>query len=256
MERLKNLKPLLKTKAMNKLIIVLLTFIGSSGIYAQTPDPVLFEDIWYLMELTIDGNSVDIPQTSEVPNVQVYFLPDPDIISIRACNDLGSQLPVFTDTSFTTDNWALLKNNCFLQSTIDFENFYFDSFYQYDLPFGEVFTYTFEPGPNDTFTLTIINPEGDIAVYGNPALGIEDVESNAFTLYPNPALEKVFLQLSTSVVAHEVAVYDVQGRSIHQERHSLSGLIEIETASLHSGLYFVQVIDENGQVAVERFVKE
>jgi len=239
---------------MNTLKILFLTLIGSSTMYAQDPDPVLFEDLWYLTELVVDGNSIDIPQTSEIETVLLYFLTDSVVTD--ACNRIGTLLVAFTDTSFTTDNWGFLKSNCFLQSTIDFENFYFDDFYQFNPPFGDVFTYTIVSGPNDDLMLTVTNSEGDIAVYGNPALGIEDVTQNAFTLYPNPASEKVFLQLLMGMVAQEVRLYDVQGRLMSQEVLNQTRLIEIGTTSLRAGLYFIQVIDDKGQVSVERFVKQ
>ena len=217
-------------------------------------DPQLFENEWFLMELIVDGNTIDIPSTNEIGDIQLFLTETR--IETHACNTIGTDITDFTNSSFTVDIWSLLVFICNSQSTIDFEDFYFEDFYRFSFPVNNIFTYNLVSGPNDTLTLTITNANGDSGVYGNPALGIEDLKQNAFTLYPNPATEKMYLQLSTGVLAKEVWVYDVQGRLINQEVFNQTNLIEIETASLHAGLYFVQVIDNNGHVSVERFVKE
>jgi len=239
---------------MKNLIITFVVLIATSALEAQTPNPRLFENDWYLMELTVDGNTIDIPSTSEIGDIEL-FLTETRIETL-VCNGLGTDISDFTNESFTIDTWNMLIFTCNLQSTFDFESLYFEDFLRFGFPVGEVFTYTLVSGPNDTLTLTITNEDGDTAIYGNPALEIEDVKSNTIVLYPNPVSEKLFLQLTTGVAAQEVRVVDIQGRLIHKEIPPHAGLIEIEINSLSSGLYFVQVLDKNGQSSIERFVKE
>jgi len=101
-----------------------------------------------------------------------------------------------------------------------------------------------------------MNVLGDTAIYGNPALAIEDFSSKAFTLYPNPVSEKLFLDFSEETGLKKVEVFDVRGVLIRQYGSFQNSLIEIDTAHFNSGLYFINVVDSEGQVAVKQFIKK
>ena len=80
---------------------------------------------------------------------------------------------------------------------------------------------------------------------------IELVEDN-FNIYPNPVNDRLYIATETEV--EEVAVYDMFGRQ--QELSAISGQQSvINVANLNSGVYFVKVVTENGEV-VKRFVKK
>jgi hypothetical protein len=80
---------------------------------------------------------------------------------------------------------------------------------------------------------------------------IELVEDN-FNIYPNPVNDRLYIATETEV--EEVAVYDMFGRQ--QELSAISGQQSvINVANLNSGIYFVKVVTENGEV-VKRFVKK
>lgn len=242
---------------MNKLMILMLTFFGTMVVYSQDPDPAIFEDSWYLTELTVDGSIVETPSNPDFSLITLDLRELPTMgMTTVVCNSIGASITEFTDTFFDTNGFALFTYNCFEPSTFVFESIYFTEFYL-DGNLKETFTYLIESGTNTILWLTVTNVNGDTARYGNlAALGIEDVVDNTFVLYPNPVTEKLFLQLSTGVIAQEIVIYDMQGRLISQEVPTQTSLIEIETASLYSGLYFVQVMDEKDQISVERFIKE
>ena len=80
---------------------------------------------------------------------------------------------------------------------------------------------------------------------------IELVENN-FNIYPNPVNDRLYIATETEV--EEVVVYDMFGRQ--QELSAISGQQSvINVANLNSGVYFVKVVTENGEV-VKRFVKK
>lgn len=237
-------------------ILVIITIVDFSGLYAQDPDPVIFEDTWYLTELVVDGNNVVIPSNSDfsVVTLDLTEMP-PWVINTRACNNIGAFITEFTDTFFITNGFAIFSYDCFDPSTFVFENIYFSGFYEDSTPLS-TYTYVLESVPNDALMLTIMNSEGDTAIYGNPALDISEFENDEFILYPNPASEKIFLKLATIATVQEINVINIHGRLMSKKYPINLELIEIETSNLYSGLYFVQVIDENGQVTVKRFVKK
>ena len=73
------------------------------------------------------------------------------------------------------------------------------------------------------------------------------------TIYPNPANDKVHIE--TEVEIKEIVVYDVYGRIQNlrnSETQQLSNTVDV--ADLNSGIYFVKVVTENGNV-VKRIVK-
>jgi hypothetical protein len=85
----------------------------------------------------------------------------------------------------------------------------------------------------------------------NPDSNIE-VAENDFVIYPNPVNDRLYIETETEV--KEVVVYDIFGRQ--QELSAISGQQSvINVANLNSGIYFVKVVTENGEV-VKRFVKK
>ena len=86
-----------------------------------------------------------------------------------------------------------------------------------------------------------INPDGNV-----------EVAENDFVIYPNPVNDKLYIETETEV--KEVVVYDIFGR--RQELSAVSHQPSaIDVSNLNSGIYFVKVVTENGEV-VKRFVKK
>ena len=80
---------------------------------------------------------------------------------------------------------------------------------------------------------------------------IELVEDN-FNIYPNPVNDRLYIE--TQTLTQTIEIYDVYGR--RQELSAISGQQSaINVANLNSGIYFVKVVTENGEV-VKRFVKK
>lgn len=70
----------------------------------------------------------------------------------------------------------------------------------------------------------------------------------AVTLYPNPATDRVRIQLGEALHRYgEIELRDMQGRLIQALTPS-SAVLEIETGKLNSGLYFLRVETDQGKV--------
>ncbi len=83
--------------------------------------------------------------------------------------------------------------------------------------------------------------------------GVEDLFVPNVTIYPNPANDKVYIETEDEI--EEIVVYDVYGRIQNlrnSETQKLSNSVDV--ADLNSGIYFVKVKTENGNV-VKRIVK-
>ena len=82
--------------------------------------------------------------------------------------------------------------------------------------------------------------------------GIAELASS-LNIYPNPVSDVLFVEAEMNI--EEVVVYDVYGRRQVAETPSHQEVMTIEVSSLNSGVYFVKVKTENGEV-VKRFVKK
>ena len=80
--------------------------------------------------------------------------------------------------------------------------------------------------------------------------GIEDLTSS-FRIYPNPANDKLYIE--TEVEIEEVVVYDIYGRQQSTDNGQQPSCIDV--SGLNSGVYFVKVVTDNGEV-VKCFVKK
>ena len=118
------------------------------------------------------------------------------------------------------------------------------------------------------FTVTAVNTVGESehsneACATTPAEEDEEPENpdstdelneNNFNIYPNPVNDKLYIETESEI--EEVVVYDVYGR-VQNLRNSETQKLRnsIDVTDLNSGIYFVKVVTENGEV-VKRFVKK
>lgn len=103
---------------------------------------------------------------------------------------------------------------------------------------------------NVTNTTTAINVEaGGFRVYGNnlPALALENIDTESFVIYPNPA-SQVF---NLSVKAELVQIYDITGKIVTQYIQPENNVYDI--ANFNPGLYFVKIQTQNG-VATQQLI--
>ena len=117
------------------------------------------------------------------------------------------------------------------------------------------------------FTVTAVNTVGESehsneACATTPAEGEDpenpdgnvEVAENDFVIYPNPVNDRLYIETQTLTQTLTIEVYDIFGRQ--QDLSAISGQQSvINVANLNSGIYFVKVVTENGEV-VKRFVKK
>jgi hypothetical protein len=87
----------------------------------------------------------------------------------------------------------------------------------------------------------------------------EDVLYNAnIMLYPNPTRGNATLQSIDNVFNGEVTIFiaDITGRIVVQSRENLSNLntVQLRTANLNRGIYFVNVLGQDGKRAVKKLI--
>ncbi len=234
-----------------KTILYILLFNFSAISFAQ--DPILFETDWFLMDLIVDGANVTIPNNGEIGNIPLDFIQIG--FSTQPCNLLNMEIEDLTNSDFTTSRAVIYEYNCSFPDTYYFEEVYFMDFFHFDM-MGLTFNYALEIGANDTRMLTITNIEGDIAIYGNAALSVDDSPAAKVSIYPNPVKDKLFLSTKSALGNLKIKIFNIEGKLLSTQITDLKSQTSIDVSSLKSGIYFLYIEDGTRETDVTRFVKE
>ena len=85
---------------------------------------------------------------------------------------------------------------------------------------------------------------------------IIDIETNDnVSVYPNPVNDRLYIETQTLIQTLTVEIYDVYGRHQVTETPSHQGNLVIDLSNLKSGIYFVKINTEKGNI-VKRIIKD
>ena len=96
----------------------------------------------------------------------------------------------------------------------------------------------FKGNDNDLGTYQLI-----INVSRSSNTGIEEFEAEEMTLYPNPAIDKIYLTINKDVVVKEIDLVNAMGQLLRTYPGSQR---EFQVGDLPSGLYFMRVVTAEG----------
>ena len=82
---------------------------------------------------------------------------------------------------------------------------------------------------------------------------ITEEQISSVNIYPNPVSDRIFIEAETEI--EEVVVYDIYGRHQVTETPSRQGNLSIDLSDLKSGIYFVKINTEKGNI-VKRIIKQ
>lgn len=106
---------------------------------------------------------------------------------------------------------------------------------------------------NDPFPTAFYSSGFDldaVGVINEQVLGISESQNHAFSIYPNPVTNTLFIELRATALA---IVYDLQGRMISSEK--FKGKRAIDVSALQTGTYILSISSE-GNRSQYRFVKQ
>ena len=72
-------------------------------------------------------------------------------------------------------------------------------------------------------------------------VGVNEVLSNSFNLYPNPATNVVNITNSENMLVQQIAVYDTAGKLIKTENYNNQTEIQLNVENLASGTYMLHI---------------
>ena len=216
-------------------------------------DPILYDHTWHLHELIIDGKSVPFPL--EPGGVTLFFdeeLPFDHNFQTFVCQEATSEV-MYDDPNFSFSFVQPFEAGglvCDFQTWLDFEQLYFDFFRNEE---GFPFVYNISSFEGD-FLLVITSESGNSAIYGDKILAVTNRELLNISLYPNPVYELLhILAPNTEVLSIEIC--SVEGRRIRSFEGMGQNGNEISMVNLDSGVYFVHIRTDSGEVT-KKIIKE
>ena len=69
--------------------------------------------------------------------------------------------------------------------------------------------------------------------------------SGAFTIYPNPANEEIFVEATSNQFIDRIELFDVRGKRILESKESMTEKISVSLSQIKSGLYFLKINDKS-----------
>ena len=203
-------------------------FVVGSTSYFQ---PVDRADRWLISpEITLgnDGNVLKWFAKSQDPSF-------PDSYKVLIAPNGGNQISDFTDTI------ALVSNELPQGST---RMFSLPNYADLTVRFAFV---------NTTFNGFVLYLD-EIHVFENDVLNVDDFknESMSVKIYPNPS--DGLVNVLSSELLSSVAVYDVSGKLIFQDKQINSMSMNMNLSGVNKGIYFAHIQTEQGKMVRHKFV--
>jgi len=226
-------------------------FIFLITINSFSQDERLFEQVWYLEELIIDGISHIPPVNSEVPYVSAYFLKNSELDTWICEDNFFAILDYFGTNEFAFGYAEFLLGGCDDPLNQDYAILY-ESFWA-DATLLPIVTYNIVDN-NDIRTLTINGANNDIAIYGTQILGVSSDVYDLESVYINPSItEDQFIIVSNEkTLINRIMIFDATGRKTYESEGN-SRIYDV--SNLSQGIYLVKILTDTG-FGIKRFIKK
>jgi Secretion system C-terminal sorting domain len=87
-------------------------------------------------------------------------------------------------------------------------------------------------------------------------LGTTSLEKSNFKIYPNPTSKELNFDLNSDTDLLKIKIYNTLGVLVFPEKEISENNKEIDVSLLGSGVYFIELQDQNNNRFVQRFVKQ
>lgn len=81
----------------------------------------------------------------------------------------------------------------------------------------------------------------------------KDMDLTTFSVYPNPFVDRIFIESIGNVKSRSVQLLNAQGKLFYENRNTTE--TEMNLSELQGGLYFIRIEAENGSVNTLRIIK-
>ena len=222
--------------AQDPLLLEVLYFVTLSDAYdniSPIPDPIEFVNMTaYQQEI--------FARVSDISNLSNFATTNFSIGLIN-CQDVGEDDDGVSDSDEDLNNNGNLGDD---DTDLDGIPNYLDDDDDDDgiLTIDEDYNLNGDPTDDDT-------DNSGVADYleANVALSVNGLDLDLFKVFPNPALDKLFIQGLSKPT--KISVYNVLGRLVLSKITSS----EVDVDNLHSGIYIIKIVEEQREV-VRKFI--
>lgn len=139
-----------------------------------------------------------------------------------------------TSIQYGINQYSGIAGTCANPITTDFQTKYFSAF-QKTTNFVHNYVIT---GSDTNQILTLTTSAGDTLVFGTKkALGLSEVESRTFSVYPNPVKDVINIVGASDNKPSSVAIYDLTGKLVLSD---IAGQ-KVNASFLKKGVYMMQI---------------
>ena len=233
---------------MKKLLLLLFICLFSFKNYAQ--DPQLFENDWYLQKIVEDGVDYYPPIIGFIGRLN--FTPETFGIWHVNCDEGFYTLIDYTSqTTFNiNDTSVIIIGTCGDPDVNIFMGKHYTIYLLENNYAKNPFTYEFT-SYNDHILLTVVNVDGDYAIYGDELLFVQDNLRPIIAIYPNPVQDILTIDNNSYTEITSIKIYDVLGRLVISD---IGNIDQLDVSHLDSGLLFVEIETDQG-VVTKKIIK-
>lgn len=170
------------------------------------------------------------------------------------CNAIEIDMINLDEDSFIANGMSMTLEECMFPLYTDHDG-KIDSFFGggsgENFP-SEDFTYEIISNSDNSKTLVVTNPDGNIAFYNNQLLSVTDIlelNKNSFLIvFQN---DDLIIQSSSKIV-QTISIYDMNGKSVLTTNVSNN---RVPTKGIERGIYIVKIIDDSGKIFTKKVRK-
>ncbi len=228
-----------------KQIYLLLAMLVFQTTVAQ--DPRLFEHTWYLYSMQpTDLDPVYIVSEIEPP-ISPYLTINENLefYGEAACNSYNGLYEAVGQNFLTKLQFSETGEDCGIPDHNSFEDGYFSIVME--------MVYSITPDGSG-YVLTTETALMGNAIFKSYPLSLSEIQKNKFQLYPNPAKDILYLNPTNPAENLNVKIFNFEGRLL--TNLNLEKQTSLNVSNLESGMYFLNIEDENGNTEVMKFLKE
>ncbi|HET8803772.1 MAG TPA: T9SS type A sorting domain-containing protein, partial [Aequorivita sp.] len=154
----------------------------------------------------------------------------------------------FPSNELSSLNFITTTNDCGIQQHNSFEDEYFAF-----ISGGYWYTITED---SEGKVLTFESALMGYAVFKNYPLSTSDFQKNKFQIYPNPTKNELYLRATNTTANLKVKIFNAAGKLLNTQILELENQSSIAISQLATGIYFLNIQDENGNTTIKKFLKE
>jgi hypothetical protein len=226
---------------------------------------------WYMsIDSTFTDTTNTVLQDPYVDMENNYFYLDPAVAAL-----LPDSSDKSTETMFHPYLADLMgENNMVMDEAFTFTNFpatieeyqaYIDDYYQFLDPPAQMpqfdtdfrtLDFSYDQGAPAYSAATDGGPLGDRTWFPDwTPESVQELKELGISIFPNPAREVIYIQLDQGLAVDRVAIANVLGQEVKRVENLGGSILTVNTSGLSSGIYFVNLYENDRYLGTAKMLK-